>query len=276
MRKRRGMNLRERSRAPREFRVENRAGDEAHIYLFSEIGFWGVTADEFARDLQEVTASRIVLHLNSPGGEAWDGQAMYHALRDHPAEVEVRVEGVAASAASTVAMAGDRVVMARHSMMMIHDPWMLTVGDARDHQRSVEMLDKLGDAIAGFYADRAGGSVREWRETMLAETWYSDREAVEAGLADEVAGDSEAENRFDLSLFDFRNTPPHLKQSRSGTEREPTKREAERALREAGFSAAAAKAVLASGWSAGDDGPRDEALADLAAFLKELNEGALA
>lgn len=259
-------------------RIDNKAGDEADVYLYDLIGFWGTTAAEFASQIAALDVGRIVLHLNSPGGEAWDGQAIYHVLRDHPAEVEVRVEGIAASAASTVAMAGDRVVMAKHAMMMIHDPWMITLGDARDHQKSAESLDKLGDAIAGFYADRAGGSVREWRDRMLEETWYSDREAVDAGLADEVAGDdAAASDRFDRALFDFlkfKHTPEHLIGGSRDGERPATKRDAERALRDAGLSAAAAKAVIANGWREQEGGARDaRGLEELLGTIRALSGG---
>lgn len=260
-----------------EFRVVNAASDEADIYLYAPIGGWfGITADEFVRDLREVDAGRINLHINSPGGEVFDGIAIHNALVNHSAAVTVTVDGLAASAASFIAMAGDRVVMAKHATMMIHDPWGLTVGDARDHRKQADLLDRLGDTIADIYAERAGGSRKHWRDLMLDETWYSDREAVDAGLADEVAGDTEAEDRFDLSMFDFRNTPDHLKAHRSQAEREPTKREAERALRDAGLSVAQAKAVLAGGWDANDDGARDESLKELAAFINGLTEGARA
>lgn len=261
-----------RKRQPGDFRVAmNRASDEADVYLFSEIGFWGVTADEFAREMQQVAAKHVRLHLNSPGGDAWDGQAIYHTLREHPATVEVRVEGIAASAASTIALAADpgQLLMAKHSMMMIHDPWTITVGDARDHEKTQQLLDKLGDAIAGFYADRAGGSVREWRDRMLEETWYSDQEAVDAGLADGIVGDEAAENVFDLSVF--RNTPKHLLGS-SDDDGPVTKRDAERALRDAGLPAAAAKLVIARGWDGldGDDARDERELRELAAYIRGL------
>lgn len=261
-----------RKRQPGDFRIAlNRASDEADVYLFSEIGFWGVTADDFARELKQVDAKTVRLHLNSPGGDAWDGQAIYHTLREHPAAIEVRVEGIAASAASTIALAADpgRLLMAKHAMMMIHDPWTITVGDARDHQKTQDLLDKLGDAIAGFYSDRAGGTVREWRDRMLEETWYSDQEAVDAGLADGIVGEDAAENSFDLSVF--RNTPKHL--LGSAPDGGPvTKRDAERALRDAGLPAAAAKLVIARGWDGldGDDARDERELRELAAHIRGL------
>lgn len=260
-----------RKRQPSDFRVLNRASSEADVYLFSEIGFWGVTAAEFAREMQQVQADTVRLHLNSPGGDAWDGQAIYHTLREHPAAIEVRVEGIAASAASTIALAADpgRLLMAKHAMMMIHDPWTITVGDARDHQKSQEFLDKLGAAISGFYADRAGGTAREWRDRMLAETWYSDQEAVDAGLADGIVGEEAPANSFDLSVF--RNTPKHLL-GEPDDGRPVTKRDAERALRDAGLPAAAAKLIIARGWDGldGADARDERELRELAAYIRGL------
>lgn len=257
------------------YRIENATGDEAVIYIYDEIGFWGVTAADFVRELSAVSATRLTVRLNSPGGDVFDGIAIHTALRDHPAAVEVRVDSLAASIASVIAMAGDRVVMAKHSTFMIHDPFALAIGDAQDMRKMADVLDQLGDTIAGVYAERAGGSVREWRDRMLAETWYTDRETVDAGLADAVAGDeASTENSFDLSIF--RNTPAHLRGPTTRREADPpTKRDIERALRDAGLSHAAAKAVIAGGWRdlPADGGARDVLdLAPLLAALKTLNE----
>lgn len=230
------------------YRIENVAGDDdAEIYLYDSIGFWGVPASAFVRELREIDASRIALHINSPGGEVFDGIAIHTALKDHPAEIEVRVDGLAASIASVIAMAGDRVEMAKHATMMIHEPWSIVLGDAEDMRKEAEVLDQLGGTIAGVYDERAGGGVETWRARMHDESWYTAAEAVEVGLADEVSGDDEdeAENRFDLSIF--KNTPSEL---RMGPETVPlTARDAERVLRDAGLSARAAKAVLAGGWN---------------------------
>lgn len=262
--------LQPKGRRGETLRVVNATKGEADIYLYEEIGFWGVTASEFARELREITASRINLHISSPGGEVFDGVAIYTALQNHPASVTVYIDGLAASAASFIAMAGDRIIIAKHASMMIHDPWGITLGDARDHRKQADLLDQLGDTLAAIYAERAGGSVREWRDLMLAETWYTDREAVEAGLADEVAGDeAQPVDRFDLSIF--RNTPDHLRRQPPRDEGQSlTKREAERALRDAGMSAAAAKALIASGWNGLEDDARDERdMDELLAFIKQ-------
>lgn len=258
--------------------VQNIGGEKADVYLFDEIGFFGTTARDFGKLINGLAVRDLVVHLNSPGGEAWEGQGIYNLLKDHPASIGIRVEGLAASAASTIAMAADpgRLELAPHSMMMIHDPWAITAGDARAHAKSIEVLDTLGDAIAGFYADRAGGTPKQWRGKMLAETWYSDRDAVAAGLADRISGeDADPADRFDLSAF--LNTPEHLlRETPRDAGRALTKREAEQALRDAGLPAAAAKAVIASGWSGLDSDPRDEDASALLAVLNQLNQGVAA
>ncbi|MEA5366092.1 ATP-dependent Clp protease proteolytic subunit [Amycolatopsis sp., V23-08] len=160
--------------------------DVAAIYLYDEIGYWGVTAQDFVRDLMGLRVSTIIVHINSPGGEVWDGLAIYHALRDHPANIEVRVDGIAASAASFIAMAGDTIVMQRNAQMMIHDAIGFCYGNVSEMEKMVEVLDQASNNIADIYVQQAGGTVESWREAMRVETWYSGPEALAAGLCDEV------------------------------------------------------------------------------------------
>ena len=179
------------------FRVENADGgedDRAEMFIYGAIGdFWGeddVTPSAFVKALRGITASSIDLHINSPGGYVFDGVAIHAALLNHAAQVEVHIDGVAASAASFVAMAGDTISIEKPAKMMIHDAAGLTIGNADDHREHAAILDELSDTIAGIYADRAGGTVDQWRAAMKAETWYGAAEAVAAGLADRVANDS--------------------------------------------------------------------------------------
>ena len=189
------------------YRIENKAGDAAEVYLYDEIGYFGVTAKDLVDELREVTAPRIELHINSPGGDAFDGIAIYQALKDHKAEVVTTVDSLAASAASFIAMAGERVVMARNATMMIHDAFGLSVGNAADMRDMATRLDKVSDNIADIYTQHAGGTVQDWRAAMRAETWYDADEAVAAGLADSVGGkgtdDQDPENSWDLSVFAY-------------------------------------------------------------------------
>lgn len=174
------------------WRITGAAEQRAEVFIYDVIGDLDLSADMFVRELRTITAPAIDLHINSPGGLAWDGIAIYSALRNHAATVDVSIDGIAASAASFVAQAGDTVTIEKPAKMMIHDAAGLALGNADDMRDMAAILDDLSDAIAGIYADRAGGEVAGWRESMRAETWYSSASAVEAGLADRVAGQEAA------------------------------------------------------------------------------------
>jgi ATP-dependent protease ClpP protease subunit len=189
------------------FKIENKAGSKsARIRLFDEIGFFGTTAKDFAAQLDDLDVEHIELHINSIGGEVTDSVTIMNVLRDHPAKVTTIIDGVAASAASFIALAGDEVVMNRHSQIMIHDAWGLAMGNSADMTDLAARLDKESDSIASIYAEKAGGTIAEWRERMRAETWFYDQEAVDVGLADRVAADvdaTEAKNRHNFVIFNY-------------------------------------------------------------------------
>jgi len=173
-------------------------------------GMWGVSSGEFIDALDSLSDSveTIELHINSPGGEVWEAIAMYNALVDHPAAVNVIVDGLAASAASLVAMAGDTITMNTATQMMIHDAWTLAIGNPSELLDTATKLDALCNNVAQIYADQAGGKAKDWRNAMQAETWYSPKEAVDAGLATTVAkkqksSNNGAQNKFDLSIFNY-------------------------------------------------------------------------
>jgi ATP-dependent Clp endopeptidase proteolytic subunit ClpP len=175
------------NRSDQWYRFENVANDDtAHVYIYDEIGYWGNTASEFVAEIKAVTASNIVLHVNSPGGDVFDGMAIMNAIRNHPATVRAEVDGVAASAASFIIQGADRIIMQPGSQLMIHDAQGIAYGNAADLRELADELDRCSDDIAGIYASRAGGTKEAWRKKMLATTWYSAEEAVEEGLADEV------------------------------------------------------------------------------------------
>jgi ATP-dependent protease ClpP protease subunit len=155
------------------YKIKNLANGEVEISVYDEIGWFGVTAKDFMAELSAITAKRMNLRINSPGGEIFDGIAIANAIRSHAAYVTVYVDSLAASIASVIAMAGDGSG--------------LCIGNASDMHQMAELLDRQSDNIAAVYAERAGGTVEEWRETMKAETWYTAQEAVDAGLADEMA-----------------------------------------------------------------------------------------
>jgi ATP-dependent Clp endopeptidase proteolytic subunit ClpP len=188
-------------------------GSVATMRLYDPIdswgGYWGVSAKEFVAALDALPAdtAEIQLLINSPGGDVFEGLAILNALRRHSAKVTTVVEGLAASAASFVALGGDEVVMARNAELMVHDAWGVVVGNAEDMAQMATNLNRISDNIASIYADKSGGAVADWRAIMRAETWYSATEAVDAGLADRIDGaaaaDAQTKARFDLSIFTY-------------------------------------------------------------------------
>ncbi len=172
--------------------VRNVGLGEVEIFLYDFIGEGGITSAQFVSELRAIRANKILLRVNSVGGDIFDAVAIRNALVEHPAQIETHVDGIAASSASWVALAGDKVIMAPHAAMMIHEPFNLVMGDAATMRRQADVLDLFAEEIAQIYAEKAGGKPSAWRELMRAETWYTDQEAVDAGLADEIAGEAAA------------------------------------------------------------------------------------
>lgn len=191
-------------------------GQPTEVMIYDEIGYYGVTAQDFVRDLDAIGRdNELVVRINSPGGDVFDGIAILNALRARPGTTTTIVDGLAASAASFIAMGGDEIVMRKYSELMIHDAWGMAIGNASDLRELADQLDRSSDNIAAIYAERAGGTVEEWRELMRAEQWFTADEAVEAGLAtrvDDTNASSAKTNKaaFDLSVFNYtgrRNAP---------------------------------------------------------------------
>lgn len=165
----------------------------AEVSLLDEIGIWGITAGDFIGELNALDVDRINLQVHSLGGDYDDGLAIYSALQQHPAQVDVTVLGTAASAASFIAMAGDSITMHPHAEMMIHDAWGCGIGNADEVRSVANMLEKSSDNIASIYSEAAERRQRQealskdqFRALMKEETWYSPQEAIEVGLADDI------------------------------------------------------------------------------------------
>jgi len=192
------------------YAMKGKAGPEAVVHIYDEIGFGGMSAQAFVEELRAIKARVINLHVNSPGGAVFEGITIYNSLRQHPARVNVFVDGMAASIASVVAQAGDRIVMAEGSMMMIHEPYGAAKGNSETMEKMAEWLGKGAETVAGIYASRAGGDPARWRQLMRAETWYRAGEAVQAGLAHEVyssASNPAAQNYRVFNLAEFKHVP---------------------------------------------------------------------
>jgi ATP-dependent protease ClpP protease subunit len=193
----------------------NQDVDTTEVYIYDEIGYWGTRAGDFVNQLCEVSTPKIDLHLNSPGGEVFDGVAIAECLRAHPAAVTVYVDSLAASIATVIAMSGDKIIIGRSAQMMIHNASGMCWGTAAAMREEADLLDRLSGQIAQTYADRCGKPKSHWQAAMDAETWYFGSEAVDAGLADEImpmkprpgTEDDPDEDllsaRWDLSVFRY-------------------------------------------------------------------------
>lgn len=200
--------VREKQRKPnatgrKPWKITNLSPDTTEVYIYDLIGedMWGdgVSALDFVTELNAVHTANLDIRINSEGGQVFDGVTMYEAIKRHPAATTGYVDGLAASAASFIIMACDVVKMAGTGRLMIHDAgigyWSAggTAADLRnardDLDEFINLLDSLSDTIAGIYAEKAGGTVAEWRGVMSAgDKWYTASEAVAAKLADGIVG----------------------------------------------------------------------------------------
>jgi len=175
-----------RNQAPR-IRVLNRADDTAELWIDGEISWWGILAQDVQAQLAGIDAARILVHLNSPGGDVYEGIAIRRALLDHPADVYVSIDGMAASIASIIAMGGETIGIDPLGMMMIHDASGFCLGNAGDMAAMADLLDQVSESLAGAYAAHVPGTkAKYWRDLMLAESYYFGKGAVDIGLADEL------------------------------------------------------------------------------------------
>lgn len=200
-------------------------GNRGEIWLYDQIGasFWGdgITAATFQKELAALgKVSVINLRINSPGGDVFDGFAIYNQLKQHPARVEVDVDGVAASIASIIAMSGDEIRMAKNAMMMIHNPQGGTYGDESELRRVAALLDTIKNNLTATYVDRTGSKAAEVDAWMDDETWFTAEAAVERGFADKVTSESQVHACFDPRWF--RNVPAGLKARMSASAGTPT------------------------------------------------------
>ena len=181
--------------------------DVPTIYIFDQIGkdWWsneGVSAKDFQQALAEIgPAKELVVEINSPGGNVWDGLAIYNMLRGHGAKVTTRVTGLAASIASIIALAGSTVEMGESALFMIHKASGIQAGNADEMRKMAEMLDKHDEVLAGIYAGKTGKTSVKMTELMAAETWFSGAEAKAGGFIDTLINLPAAQASFDLSRF---------------------------------------------------------------------------
>lgn len=190
-------------------KIYARGSRRAEVLIHEAIGEdWfgnGLTSKRFVQELNDLgEVDEILVRINSPGGAVFDGVAIYNALKEHRARIDVLVEGLAASIASVIAMAGDRIRMGEGALMMIHNPWTLAIGDADDLRKTAETLDQVTEALIDIYQARTGLSRDEIRTMLDAETWFTAAQAVEKGFADEAATEDESDEAVAAVRHDHR------------------------------------------------------------------------
>lgn len=195
------------------YQIENKDGDTPKIYIYEQIGedFWGdgVGAKQFVKDLDKLDAKAIDLHINSPGGNVFDGFAIYNALIAHKATINVKIDGIAASISSVVAMSGNEIEMPENAMLMMHDPSGLVVGTAEDMTKMATALDKIKLGLVSAYRNKSGLDDNKIIQMLTDETWLTAAEAVENGLADKMTDKINIQACADMQFFNrvFKKMP---------------------------------------------------------------------
>jgi ATP-dependent protease ClpP protease subunit len=180
------------------FSINASAAEVAEVTIFDEIGYWGVTAKDFLDGIKGVSAPTIRVSINSPGGSVSDALAIYNALRASGKRIEVQVLGVAASAASYIAMAGDQITMPENTFMFLHNPITGVYGNADDMRETADMLDKFAASLTATYMRRWKGESEALTKVLADETWLTAAECLENGLCDTVGPAAMATARFDV------------------------------------------------------------------------------
>lgn len=200
-----------RNSAPRPIRIEQK-DDEATVYLYDAIGSWyGLAAEQVVKELAGIKAGTIHLRINSPGGDVFEARAIATAIRSHSAKVIAHIDGIAASAASWIALAAAEVEISQGAFLMIHNSYCLTIGDKADHIEQSKLLEKIDESILGDYEAKCGKPKDEIRGWMDAETWFTADEALTAGLVDRVGAGKAASGQADWNVKDlFENAPAAL------------------------------------------------------------------
>ena len=183
------------------YNIQNKAGETADIYIFDEIGTYGVTAQDFISEIKGLKDMPINLRINSLGGDVFDGMAMYNVIKRREAKTTVYIEGIAASIATIIALGADEVIMAENSLFMIHNAWGGTSGEAKDMRKTAETLDKITSELTDIYVKKTGLSYDTLAEMMDEESWLNAQEAFALGFIDTISDSIKVAAKYDVSKF---------------------------------------------------------------------------
>jgi len=197
------------------FDIVAKTDEVTEIFIYDEIGYWGVSASDFIRDLKGVKSKSINLRLNTPGGMVTDGHAIFNALKDHPATVCTSNDALAASMGSILQLLGSPVfggggiTMAKNALFMIHNPWGFAMGDSEEMMKTANLLDKMTGILADTYVEATGKTKEEILQAMKDESWYTAEEAKAMGFCTTISGENkEAAASVSVAMFD--DVPEHV------------------------------------------------------------------
>lgn len=227
--------------------------DKAEIWIYEEIGedFWtggGITAKNFQKELSDIKAGQIDLHINSPGGLVFDGLAIYNLLKNHPANITTYIDGLAASIASVIALAGNKVIMAENALFMIHKASGMVMGNSDDMRDFADKLDKVNGSIATTYMGKTMKDEKWIGDLMAAETWMSADEALSQGFIDEISGEADMAACAKFIPVMQKAKFQHIPEGIAAKKEIPKARELERILRDGGCSEQMAKSIISGGY----------------------------
>lgn len=183
------------------YNIQNKAGNSADIYIFDEIGTYGVTAQDFISEIKGLKDMPINLRINSLGGDVFDGMAMYNVIKRREAKTTVYIEGIAASIATIIALGADEIVMAENSLFMIHNAWGGASGEAKDMRKTAETLEKITSELTDIYVKKTGLSYDAVAQMMDEETWLNAEEAYKLRFIDTISDSIKVAAKYDVSKF---------------------------------------------------------------------------
>lgn len=228
------------------YKIEALSEDSTEVMIYDVIGWPFNDAGEIIRALAGINTKSLTVRINSPGGDVFDAMAIFNALQSHKSKIVTKIESLAASAASFIALAGKEVQAYQNAMVMIHDPWVLAAGNQYDLRETADILEKISGNMVDIYSQNSNVGKKEIRDMLKAESWFTAKEAKEKGFVDTIIDGKAAKAQFDLSMF------AHVPDGFTGNNHEePIARKYEKALRDVGASKNEARAILARGLKSG-------------------------
>jgi len=198
--------------------IKNAANDTGEVYIYGEIASYKwddatTTAASFKKDLDALGDIKTLnIYINSPGGSVFQGQAIYSILKRHTAKKHVYVDGIAASIASVLAMAGDAIFMPKNAMMMVHNAWTYTMGNSKDLRKTADDLDKINESLVAAYMQKVNIVEDKLKELLDAETWLTAQECFDYGFCTELVDEKQVAASINAEIFaQYKNVPETLK-----------------------------------------------------------------